>query len=153
MVSFIRQGSKLATVLSSAEKTWCLLKNGTRGDGGNPVAIGGPFCGSLYLHPHLLLHHLLLLPLLLPLCNPWLSYFQGCLGPFPLFWILLLQACGRHVTGMLQACSKHGHFHLAAYATQVRWLVAWAAPTPCLAGELSGGGAWFPGYSLSLERN
>lgn len=59
------------------------------------------------------------------------------------------QACCKHV----QACLGHGHFHLAACATQVRWRVARAAPTPCLAVELSGGSAWFPSHSLSLERN
>lgn len=65
-----------------------------------------------------------------------------------------------HVTGMLRACCKHvracfrhGHFHLAACATQVRWRVAWASPTLCLAVELSGRGAWLPSHSLSLERN
>lgn len=53
---------------------------------------------------------------------PWPGYFQGFLGPFTSFWLPpLLQACCRHVTSMLQACYKHGHFHLAAYASQVRW--------------------------------
>jgi hypothetical protein len=70
--------------------------------------------------------------------------------PFPSFWPpSMLQACA----SMLQACCRRGHFHLAAYATQVRWRVAQAAPTPCLAVKLSGGGAWFPSHSLSLERN
>lgn len=61
---------------------------------------------------------LLLKPLLLPLYTPWPGYFQGCPGFFPSLW---LPACCRHVTRMLQACYRHGHFHLAAYATQVRW--------------------------------
>ena len=64
--------------------------------------------------------------------------------------------CRRNVAGMLQACSgmfQHGHFHLAACATQVRWQVARATPALCLAVELRGGGAWFPSHSLSLERN
>lgn len=150
MVSLLGREDSNSTF--KCRRPWCLFKKWYRGDGGNPVAIGGPFWASL-TSPFLLIISCSA-PAPAPRYFPGLAISRDVLVPFPLFWLLLLlQACGRHVTGMSQACSRHGHFHLAACATQVRWRVAQAAPTPCLAGELSGGGAWFPSHSLSLERN
>lgn len=74
------------------------MKNGIRAGGGNPVAIGGPFCGSLHLHPFSCSAHFC------PYVIPGLAMSEDVLVPSPLLALAVVagvwQACHRHVAGM-----------------------------------------------------
>lgn len=103
---FIRQGVSNSTF--KCKKTWCLFKNGIRGDGENPVAMGGgPFCGSRYLHPFSCIISSsapATAPAPAPMCPlAWLfPRMAWSLSPFlaPAVVAGVWQACHRHVAGV-----------------------------------------------------